>query len=208
MILVFLLLGFMILVALIAYILLLSSIKVKVTKLHILKADNEFESKLISKLGLYLFGKVRLFELTIDDNKLKEMYRSGKINIQKLKAHSKLNKETLKLLRKVDFIIEEFHLQGYIGTENAGVTALISGMINALIPILISKRINEYQKEKYHYQLDTIYINQNIVNLDFNCIISIKMVHIINVIYILLRKGSVKKNERTSNRRAYAYSHE
>ena len=208
MILVFLLLGFIILLALIAYILLLSSIKVKVTKLHILKSDNEFELKLISKLGLYLFGKIRLLELTIDDNRLKKMYRSGKINIQKLKDNSKLNKDTLKLLRKVNFIIEEFHLQGYIGTESAGVTALISGMINALIPILISKRINEYQKEKYHYQLDTIYINQNIVNLDFNCIISIKMVHIINVIYILLRKGSVKKNERTSNRRAYAYSHE
>lgn len=47
----------------------------------------------------------------------------------------------------------------------------------------------------------------NSINLSLNCIINVKMVHIIYVIYILLKKGMIK-NERTSNRGAYDYSYE
>lgn len=208
MILVFLLFGLFIIIALITYILLLSNIKIKVTKLHILKATNKFEIKFVSKLGLYLLNRIRLFELTIDDDKIKEQYRSGKMDLTKLKYNKQFNKDAIKLLKKIDFTIEELKIKGYIGTENASFTAFVTTFINTIIPILITNKINEYKKENYHYQIDTVYINQNIVNLEFNCIISIKIVHIINILYIYLKKGRVKKNERTSNRRAYAYSHE
>lgn len=207
MILVFLLLGFIIIIALIVYILLLSSIKVKITKLHIFYNKKKLNITFVSKLGLYIFNKVKLFQITINDEKIKDLYKSGKIDVNKIKDNKEFNKLMLKLLKNIDFKIEELKLKGYVGTENAAVTPFISSFINAVIPIIISNKINVYKKENYNYKMDTVYINQNIVNLDFNCIISIKIVHIINIL-INLKKGRVNKNERTSNRRTYAYSHE
>ncbi len=208
MILVFLLLGLIIFITLIAYILLLSNIKVKITKLHIFYNKKKLDITFVSKLGVYLFNKFKLFQLTIDDDKIKDLYKSGKIDVNKLKNNKELNKDTIKLLKKLDFTIEELKLKGYIGTENAAITAYICSFINAIIPIVIFNKVNNYPKENYHYKVDTVYINQNIVNLEFNCIINVKIVNIINMIYSLLKKGRVKKNERTSNRRTYAYSHE
>ncbi len=208
MILVFLLLGFIIIIAFIVYILLLSDIKVKITRLHIFKTNEKFEIEFISKLGIYLFNKIKLFQLTIDDDKIKNIYRSGKIDITKLKDNKELNKETIRIFKKIKFTIEYLKLNGYVGTTNAAFTALVITFMNTIIPMILSKRINKYEKEKYEYKIDTVYINQNIVNLEFNCIISIKIVHIINILYIYLKKGRVNKYERTSNRRAYAYSHE
>lgn len=208
MILVFLLLGFIIIIALIVYILLLSSIKVKITKLHIFYNRNKLDITFVSKLGLYLFNKVKLFQITIDDKKIKDLYKSGKIDVNKLKNNKELNKLMLKLLKNIDFTVEELKLKGYIGTEDAAFTAITASIINIIIPIILKNRVKKYQKDKVGYGLDTVYVNQNIVNLEFNCIISIKIVHIINIIYILSKKEGVKKNERTSNRRTYAYSHE
>lgn len=208
MILVFLILGLIIIINLIFYIFLLSNIKIKIVKLHIFYNVEKIDIKFISKIGLYLFNKLKLFQITIDDDKIEKLYKSGKIDINKLKDNKELNKEILKLLKNIDLAIERLKLEGYIGTKNAAFTAYISCFINAIIPIIISNKIFEYKKENYNYKIDTVYIKQNIVNLDFDCIISIKTVHIINIVNYLLKKGRVKNNERTSNRRTYAYSHE
>ena len=53
-----------------------------------------------------------------------------------------------------------------------------------------------------------VYNYQNLLNIEFSGIFEIKMIHIINIIYILNKKEGVKKNERTSNRRSYDYSYE
>ena len=58
------------------------------------------------------------------------------------------------------------------------------------------------------YIITPLYFNQNIVNIEISGIFEIKMIHIINIIYILNKKEGVKKNERTSNRRSYDYSYE
>lgn len=208
MILVFLLLVFIIIIALIFYILMLSNIKVKITKLHIFYNKKKLDITFVSKLGLYLFNKVKLLQITIDDDKIRDLYKSGKIDVNKLKNNKELNKLMLKLLKNIDFTVEELNLKGYIGTEDAAFTAIKAGIINIIISLVLMNKVKNYAKDKFSYGLETVYVNQNIVNLEFNCIISIKIVHIINIIYILSKKEGVKKNERTSNRRTYAYSHE
>ena len=96
MILVFLLLSFIIILTLMIYILLLSNLKLKISKLHILKNSDEFKITLVSNVSIYLFNKIKLVEITIDDDKIKKFYRSGKINLRKIKENSKLNKEIIK----------------------------------------------------------------------------------------------------------------
>lgn len=204
MILFFLLLGVLIIIGLISYILLLSNIKVKITKLHIRKYEKVFELELISKIGIYLFNKIKLIEITINDEKIKELLNSKKIDITKMKYNKQINKEIFEILKKVKIQIEELKIKGIIGTENAAFTAILIGILNAVIPLLIHNKIS---KEDYKNNLEAIYINQNVVNLEINCIITFKIVHIINIL-IYLKKGRVNQYERTSNRRAYAYSHE
>ena len=208
MILVFLLLGLIIITSLVTCIILLSNIKIKITKLYIFYNSGKFKIEFMSKLGLYVYNKIKIYENVIENEKIKKLYQSGNFDIKKIKDNKEINRKVINALKESKFVIEGVSLKGYIGTENAAFTAYITAFINTIIPIIISKKINNYKEQKYNYQIDTVYINQNIVNLECNCIISIKIVHIINILYIYLRKGRVKKNERTSNRRTYAYSHE
>ena len=69
--------------------------------------------------------------------------------------------------------------------------------------------ITRLKKERYIYNIKPLYYNKNLYKINLNCIIEIKMVHIINIIFILIKKGR-KKNEQstTSNRKPYAYSYE
>ena len=60
--------------------------------------------------------------------------------------------------------------------------------------------------KKQSFQIKPIYNNQNILNIALSGIFQIKMIHIINIIYILNKKEGVKNYERTSNRRAYWFT--
>ena len=81
-------------------------------------------------------------------------------------------------------------------------------MIVFIISMILPRIIKKYNSKKYYYEIKPIYKNENMVKLDFSCIINIKMVHIMDILYLVLKKGRVNKNERTSNRRAYDYSYE
>lgn len=205
MILVFLLISLLIIMTLIVLILLLSNIKIEIIKLQISNVSKKFNISFASKISIFLFNIFKLLEINIDDNKVKKIYKSGKINISKLKSN---NIKDLRVISKIEFNLEQLKVDGYIGCEDAAYTAYITSAINSLLGILISKKINFYNKDRYIYHINPTFTNQNLVNLELNCIISIKIVNIINIILILLKKGSVRENERTSNRRSYAYSNE
>ncbi len=54
-----------------------------------------------------------------------------------------------------------------------------------------------------------IYEDKNRIKLILNCIIQVKLVHIISIIYYVVKKRKEKrKYERASNRRSYDYSYE
>ena len=75
-----------------------------------------------------------------------------------------------------------------------------------MISDLLKNKIKSYKTQKFNVK--PVFINKNLLNIDFSGIFEIKMIHIINIIYILNKKEGVKKYERTSNRRSYAYSYE
>jgi len=61
--------------------------------------------------------------------------------------------------------------------------------------------------KKSEFIVKPLYNLGNSIKFNLNCIISVKVVHIIYVIYILLKKRRAS-NERASNRRSYDYSYE
>ena len=120
-----------------------------------------------------------------------------------------LKVENIKVLKELEIKIDKLNLLFEFCIENSAVTAFSTVIISTLISVVLSIFANGYKKEKYKYKIKPIFGKQNFFKICIDCIISLKMVHIINVIYILKKKRSVNKyDKRTSDRRTYAYSNE
>lgn len=139
--------------------------------------------------------------------KLKEKIRKemGKIDVKKIKKEITSSK-LKKISKTIKILIEKFNLKIELGTENAVVTAMIIPFISTLISFLLRNKVENYKKQKY--DIKPVFLNKNMLNIEFSGIFQIKMIHIINIIYILNKKEGEDRNERTSDRRSYAYSYE
>ena len=92
-----------------------------------------------------------------------------------------------------------------MGTEDAAITAIGVGLCYIIISNFLKEKIKEYKN--IDYNILPIYQNKNILKIELDSIITLKMENIINIIKFM-KKGKVKKDVRTSNRRTYAYSNE
>ena len=124
----------------------------------------------------------------------------------------KLNKDKikeLKVLKSLNITTEKLKLYVNFDTNNIGITTFLTAVTSTVISIFLAKTAKKNKIEDYMYKIEPSFYMQNLLKICIDCIISLKMVHIINIIYILKKKRSVKKyDKRTSNRRAYAYSNE
>lgn len=137
------------------------------------------------------------------------MYSNKKleqIDFNKVKQTIPINMETFKIIKNLKLKIESLKLEINIGIEDAIYTSYAVAIIASILSILLPHLVKKQDIEKVEYEINPIY-NTLLFNLKLNSIISLKIVHIIYVIYNLVKKGR-DKNERTSNRRPYAYSHE
>ena len=87
------------------------------------------------------------------------------------------------------------------------ITALIIPIISTFIAMFLSQKVKKYN-DNQKFLIQPVYINQNLINIEFSGIFQIKMMHIINTIFIVNKKRKGDKNERTSHRRSYDYGYE
>lgn len=214
MVLVFCFLGIVVLIVLLSVILILSTIKISLEKIEF-KIDSlelkeiEFNDKFLIKLELYLFNKIKIAKIKIDKKKIEKLNIKEKIknlDYKKLKADFNIDKDAIKLVNKMDIQIDKFKLDIDIGVESVTLTPFLVLIISTFISIILSKYATNRKSRNYKYAVNPIY-NKNMLKVNFNCIINIKIGHIIHMIY-LLRKRRVDIYGRTSNRRAYDYSYE
>ena len=104
--------------------------------------------------------------------------------------------------------MEELDLNIEMGAENPVATAFLVAGIASGLSILLGSKVRQENSRKYRYKITPMYIQRNFFKMQLNCIIAVKMVHIMNMIYLLLKKRSGKKYDRTSNRRSYGYGDE
>lgn len=213
MVLVFILCAILILATLLIFIFSLSTLKIQIKNLEITnmkEAETQILPSYKIKISIYLFGKIKLFSIKIDDRKVKNKYKNMILDTIYLKQFRKSFKsEDLKNIKILQPKISYLNFKVKLGTEDAVLTSSIIFAISTIISILLPYRIKKYDKDKYYYQILPVYINKNVYEIKLDCIIEIKMVHIINIIYVLSKKRRVDKNEqRTSNRRSYGYSYE
>ena len=97
------------------------------------------------------------------------------------------------------------NLKIYIGVEDAALTAISTGTIHGVISNFLRGKVKNIKYIKY--EVNPIYQGKNILKIEIDSIITLKMENIIDIIRFM-KKGRVKKNGRSSNRRSYAYSNE
>ena len=156
-----------------------------------------------------IFNKIPVIKSTITQDKLKKIKVNQKAKdmaIKALRNKKKIDVKSFSAIKKINISIKDIRLKINIGTESAAFTAIIVGIISTIIPIVLRNKVEDYKNQTF--AINPIYTNQNLINIVLSGIFEIKMIHIINIIYILSKKEGVKKYERTSNRRSYAYSYE
>ena len=203
MILVFVILALVILITLSMLIFKLSNAKLEIKKLHISNIEGKLKAEFVLNIGIYFLNKIQIIKFTIDNYKIQNLLQSEKIDINKFKQNKAINVDVVKTLKYHDFTIEYFKIEGYFSTFDTVLSVWLLTFLNSIIPILIAKRIGG----RYINKLEFLNITQNKININLNCIISVKMVNIINILHYLKKKGG-NNNGKSSDRRAYAYSNE
>ena len=163
------------------------------------------------QISWFIFGKIPIVRIDIDKtkiNKLKIKEKITNIETEIIQGKKPINKNILKVIKKIKLDVKELNLKIDLGTENAALTSMIIPIISSILAIFLRRKIKS--TEEQYFIITPIYQNRNYLNIDFSGIFEIKMNHIINIIHLLLRKEKkgVKKYERTSNRRSYDYSYE
>lgn len=204
MILVFIFLTILILASLTMLLLALSNIQIELKQLHISNIKGKLKLKVILNLSILLFNRVKILKISIDNKKIIKILKSGKVNFSNVNISKESKKIIKKFLKSDAVMLEILNINGYFSTFNNVLSGIIFSISNALIPILISKKL----EGKYNNNVSFLNQNQNIINISINCIISIKIVNIINTLYLLKKKGGSDKYGKSSNRRSYAYSNE
>ena len=191
-------------------ILLCSSFKINIKEFKILN-KKILDLKIV--ISIAFLNEINLLQITIDKEKIakwkkKKMVKNiiQKIKEKVLKDYTEKNlikiKKVREGLQQLKFLeIKDVNINSQIGTKEAHITALVTTLTLLFITFCIARKTKNTK-----YEISPVYIDKNYFRLSFKCIISIKLVHIINIAKTLKRKESDKKDGRTTDRRAYANS--
>lgn len=221
----FIILGILFFISLIFFMICLSNLEIEIKEFK-LDTTNIKHKKLKNYLvyiKLKLLDKFTWIKIKIDNKKIRKLENS---KIFKSKIFSKINsfnsventilenrkeifkKKNLEYIRDLQITIKKLDLYLKISTGFPDLTVYVVAIIASIISIILAKTIKNYSKDKYKYIVLPMYGLKPAIKISLNCIINVKMVHIINIIYMLIKKRSVKNDERTSDRRTYVCSND
>ena len=189
-----------------------SKIRIDVKKFEYCSANKKhINPNYYLQLSWIILNKIPIIKIKLNKHTVKKLKLKDKfvdIDVKMWEERKKIDKETISIIKKIDFTIRKLKLKIDIGTENSAITSLLIPIVSTVISFLLRNKMKT--KEEQTYIVQPLYNDQNYLNITISGIFDIKMNHIINVIYLLSRKNKkgVKKYERTSNRRSYDYSYE
>ena len=195
------------------FFILTGTVEYRIEKLSVsnMNKEKKLETKFISYLEFYIFSKLKIIKIKIDQDTLKKLSikdRFKNMDFKKWKKDNLFSKENRQALKKAQINLKKFKLKLELGTENVLISTSLITIISSIISFILAITIKKYNEKQYKFQITPLYIGENKIKMEFNGIVSVKLVHIIYIIYVLNKKGEWKKNERTSNRRSYGYCHE
>lgn len=179
------------------------------------KSKNKKVSQYKIIIRLKLFNKLTWLKIRITKEQIIKAISNKLVkelilkSMKKIKENKNIEVKKLKVLKKLNINTDKLKLYIKLDTPNIATTTYLTTIISTVISIILARTASTNNMNNYRYKIQPTFYMQNFLKICIDCIISLKMVHIINIIYILKKKRSVNKyDERTSNRRAYAYSNE
>ena len=178
--------------------------------------SNNIEGKKIENYLIYLrlklLSKITLLKFTIDDDRISKIKNSKIIKIEVFKRALLRNEKEIFTISNIKHIeeleINKLNLKIKIDVIDTIITSLTIGIISTFLSIILSTNLKKYSKENFYYEITPLYKDKLQIIISLNCIINVKMVHIISILYMFFKKRSVNCNERASNRRTYVCRHE
>ena len=163
-----------------------------VSILKILLCENEDRLKLefldyirlkIS-LKLTIFNGIQIFSLNFDEKRLKKiMLKQLEKEIKNNKDIKEDKKKAKEISKKIipELYFRKSKLQIEIGTDDAAVTAIMTSVISIIIAIVLPYITDLKNYKNYYYKVTPIYLKQNVFFLQFSCIITSRLIHIIKI---------------------------
>ena len=136
--------------------------------------DTDAEEKINEDGKIYvyllLFNKIKLFRKNVRNIPMKDVkFETSDFDIKILKNKDiKIN--YLELIQNINIDIKNIDLNVNIGTEDAGITAILVGILAGILGIIIKKS---------KYQILPIYANRNLLKINLNGIFTIYLMHYI-----------------------------
>ena len=138
------------------------------------EAEKKLDKNSKINASILIFNKFKLFNKDIK-------FEKQDIDIPFLKKND-IKIDYLELFHSINIDIVKFDLIANIGTEDAGLTALVVGLVSAILGIIIKKP---------NFQINPVYLNKNLLEIKFNGIFNVDLIH---YIYKLL-KNTIKREE-------------
>ena len=136
--------------------------------------DTDAEEKINEDGKIYvyllLFNKIKLFRKNVRNIPMKDVkFEASDFDI-KIFKNKDIKINYFELIRNVNIDIKNIDLNVKIGTEDAGITAILVGIFAGILGIIIKKP---------KYQILPIYANRNLLKINLNGIFTIYLMHYI-----------------------------
>lgn len=192
-------------------IIIFSKIQIEIKNLNFSASTSNLTIEPTYKISIkiYVLKKIKLIDKQIknidfkNQDKFKKMQKKFKTQMKDKGKNFQM--EQIKILRNLKIQIKSMNLNVKIGTENAALTAIFVGIMYSVIPNIFNYFFD--LEKNTQLKIEPIYLNKNLLTISFEGIFKLDLIHIINTYKVLIRKERKEKNDRTSNRRSYAYNH-
>ena len=136
--------------------------------------DTDAEEKINEDGKIYvyllLFNKIKLFRKNVRNIPMKDVkFETSDFDI-KIFKNKDIKINYLELIQNINIDIKNIDLNVNIGTEDAGITAILVGLLAGILGIIIKKS---------KYQILPIYANRNLLKINLNGIFTIYLMHYI-----------------------------
>ena len=136
--------------------------------------DTDAEEKINEDGKIYvyllLFNKIKLFRKNVRNIPMKDVkFETSDFDI-KIFKNKDIKINYLELIQNINIDIKNIDLTVNIGTEDAGITAILVGILAGTLGIIIKKP---------KYQILPIYANRNLLKINLNGIFTIYLMHYI-----------------------------
>ena len=136
--------------------------------------DTDAEEKINEDGKIYvyllLFNKIKLFRKNVRNIPMKDVkFEASDFDI-KIFKNKDIKINYFELIRNINIDIKNIDLNVKIGTEDAGITAILVGILAGILGIIIKKP---------KYQILPIYANRNLLKINLNGIFTIYLMHYI-----------------------------